>query len=187
MANEVERGGVIGLGSRLVWLLTLSPALFVCDFVTKRMVLERMTPYGPTVELIDGFARLRFIYNDGIVFGISPSLLTGTTLAVFSVLVALLMISYLLFARLDDRLTLIALCLVVGGAAGNLIDRVLWGQVIDFIEVGIGELTWPVFNVADMSITVGAVLLAWRLLLASPAAHDNSSPAGGTPAGDSDN
>jgi signal peptidase II len=80
--------------------------------------------------------------------------------------VALLMTAYLLFARLHDKLSLIALCMVVGGAAGNLLDRVLWGRVVDFIEIGVGEYTWPVFNVADMAVTAGAVLLGWSLLRA---------------------
>ena len=175
MADDPGITAGIGLKTRLAWLLTLAPVMFVLDYVTKRLVLERMTPYGPTVELIDNVARLRFIYNDGIVFGISPAYLTGTTLAAFSVLVALVMTAYLLFARLDDRWSLAALCLVVGGAAGNLVDRIIWGRVIDFIEVGIGDLTWPVFNVADMAVTVGAVLLAWRLLFQSPGAHEQAS------------
>jgi signal peptidase II len=181
MADDAEIREPVCLKTRLTWLLTLAPALFAADYITKRIVLENMTPYGPTIELIDGLARLRFIYNDGIVFGISPSFLTGTTLAVFSVFVALLMTAYLLFARLDDRLTLIALCMVVGGAAGNLLDRVLWGRVIDFIEVGFGDLTWPVFNVADMSVSVGAVLLAWRLLVNPP--PEKQPPAGETDSG----
>lgn len=71
-----------------------------------------------------------------------------------------------MFAWLDDKPTLAALCMIVGGACGNLYDRLAWGRVVDFIEIGIGELTWPVFNVADMAVTAGALLLAWRMLTA---------------------
>ncbi|MBW7995431.1 MAG: signal peptidase II [Candidatus Glassbacteria bacterium] len=164
----------IGLKTRLSWLLALVPPVFLLDLVTKRAVLHYMEPYGPTVGLIDNIARLRFIYNEGIVFGLNPSFFSGTVLAVFSVAVALLMTGYLLFARLDDIPTLAALCLVIGGACGNLVDRIAWGRVVDFIEIGIGDLTWPVFNVADISVTVGAVLLAWRLIFAAPAESGRS-------------
>ena len=130
------------------------------------MVLNHMEPYGPTVELIEGIARFRFIYNDGIAFGINPSFFGTSALAVFSVLVALLMTGYLLFAWLSDKPTLAALCLIVGGACGNLYDRIAWGRVVDFIEIGVGDLTWPVFNVADVAVTAGALLLAWRMFTA---------------------
>ncbi len=181
MADDPGAQSRIPLKTRLIWFFSLVPPLFLLDLASKRIVLRHMEPYGPTVELIEGIARLRFIYNEGIVFGINPSFFSIGALAVFSVLVALLMTLYLLFARLDDKPTLAALCLIVGGACGNLYDRVAWGRVVDFIEIGIGELTWPVFNVADMAVTVGALLLAWRMLAAGKseggeAQRENSPP-----------
>ncbi len=166
MENDCGAESRIALRTRLIWFFSLVPPLFLLDLASKRIVLGYMQPYGPTVELIEGIARLRFIYNDGIAFGINPSFLSTGTLAVFSVLVALLMTGYILFAWLDDKPTLAALCMIVGGACGNLYDRLAWGRVVDFIEIGIGELTWPVFNVADMAVTTGALLLAWRMLTA---------------------
>ena len=64
----------IALRTRLAWFFSLVPPLFLLDMASKRVVLRHMEPYGPTVELIEGFARLRFIYNEGIAFGINPSL-----------------------------------------------------------------------------------------------------------------
>lgn len=62
-----------------------------------------------------------------------------------------------------DRLSRLGLGLVVGGAAGNLVDRVRFGEVVDFIEVGVrGVYTWPIFNVADSAVCVGVGLLVWR-------------------------
>lgn len=173
MADDPGAEARIGLKKRLMWLLSVVPPVFLLDLATKRLVLRYMEPYGATVELIDNIARFRFIWNDGIVFGISPSFFSATLLIVFSVAVALLMTGYLLFAPLDDTPTLTSLCLVVAGACGNLYDRIAWGRVVDFIEIGIGDLTWPVFNVADMAVTVGAVLLAWRLLFAGSGQKDN--------------
>jgi signal peptidase II len=167
----------ISLRTRLIWFISLVPPLFLLDLASKRLVLKYMEPYGPTVELIEGIARLRFIYNEGIAFGINPSFFGTNMLAVFSVLVALLMTGYLLFAWLADKHTLAALCLIVGGACGNLYDRIAWGRVVDFMEIGIGEMTWPVFNVADVAVTVGALLLAWRMFTAdktSRAAQQNN-------------
>ena len=176
MADDPGIPPRITLKTRLLWFFSLVPPLFLLDLVSKRIVLRYMEPYGPTVELIGGIARLRFIYNEGIAFGITPSFLGTDVLAVFSVLVALLMTLYLLFARLDDRPTLIALCLIVGGACGNLYDRIVWGRVVDFFEIGIGKLTWPVFNVADMAVTAGALLLAWRMFAAGKSDGDRARP-----------
>ena len=186
MASDIDSQTRIPLRTRLAWFVSLVPPLVLLDLISKRMVLSYMEPYGPTIELIDGVARFRFIYNTGIAFGIDPAFGT-TALAVFSVLVAVLMTGYLLFAWLGDRQTLVALCLIVGGAGGNLYDRIAWGRVIDFIEIGIGDLTWPVFNVADMAVTAGAILLAWRLLKTGKKSTEAAvSKTGGTTVTDSD-
>ena len=60
----------------------------------------------------------------------------------------------------DERLLRLALCLVLGGAVGNIIDRLYLGEVVDFFDFGFGDLRWPIFNVADSCVTVGVLLLA---------------------------
>ncbi|MFH1068836.1 MAG: signal peptidase II [Candidatus Glassbacteria bacterium] len=154
--------------TRIRLFLFLVPAVFFLDFVTKQLVESYLEPYGKPVTLIPQIARFRFIYNQGIAFGIDPGFLSGWLLALFSAAVAAALTLYILFGRADDRPSLTALCLIVGGAFGNLYDRLLYGRVVDFIEIGIRDLTWPVFNVADMAVTIGAVLLAVRLWVGKP-------------------
>jgi len=67
-------------------------------------------------------------------------------------------------ASRSDRLTAIGLALILGGAAGNLFDRIVWGQVTDFLEFYIGDLHWPTFNVADSCVVIGSGLLLLDIL-----------------------
>ena len=109
-----------------------------------------------------GFFRLTHIHNTGAAFGLfhgqSFSLtivgLVGTVVLLFYIL----FIRYR-FPRLDNRLSMLALGLVLGGTIGNLIDRLHFGYVTDFIDIGI----WPTFNIADSAITVGIIIFAYSL------------------------
>jgi len=65
---------------------------------------------------------------------------------------------------------------ILGGALGNLVDRIRWGRVVDFIDVGIGTVRWPVFNVADSAVTLGVILLAWNLARSGRTDSDLESP-----------
>ena len=159
-------------GRRAGYLLTLAPAVFLADFFSKKLIQRTMVPYGETVPLIEGFARLRFIYNEGIAFGLHAGPFSGWLLISVSLAVTCTLIWYILFSGYHDVSGLVGLCLITGGACGNLYDRIAFGQVVDFIEIGIHELTWPVFNVADMAVTCGAVLLALRLFFHNPAPGD---------------
>ncbi len=148
-----------------LWLFfTMVPAVFFTDFLTKLIVRRTMTAYGETVPIVDGLIKLRFIYNEGIAFGLKLGLPTKWILTVVSLAVAIFLVCYIFFSGYDDRPGLVSLNLIVGGALGNLHDRITYGRVVDFIECGIGELTWPVFNVADIAVTCGAIILAVRLL-----------------------
>ncbi|MQA89758.1 MAG: signal peptidase II [Gemmatimonas sp.] len=143
----------------------ISGSIIALDQATKYMAQEILPPYQPIPVLGEVF-RLTFIYNPGAAFGLnvgpmSRYIFLGLTMACVVVL-------YLWFRTTpaSDRLRLIAISLVSAGAIGNFIDRVRSSQgVIDFFDVGIGALRWPVFNVADIGVTVGALLLAislWR-------------------------
>jgi signal peptidase II len=83
---------------------------------------------------------------------------------VFSIIAALAILYMFVRVRVTSRLRQLALALIFGGAIGNLIDRVRWGEVVDFIEVGVPSWHWPVFNIADSAVSVGVVLFAltWR-------------------------
>ena len=133
--------------------------ILVLDLLTKHLALERLPP-GRPVHVIDGFFSLTLVMNPGLAFG----MLAGTP-AGWRWLVALLSIgalTVLAFVGLrmlptGGRFTPLALGLIFGGAVGNLIDRVAHGAVTDFIKLP----GWPAFNVADISITFGVLVLLY--------------------------
>ena len=153
---------------KLHWLLLISAAIIVADRVTKTLVTSHV-PLGDGISVIPGFLRITHWLNEGAAFSLfadsaSPNvvrwgLIAFSAIAAIAVLIALV--------RLGNRITLAttALALVLGGALGNLHDRILYGSVVDFIEVHIFGYHWPDFNVADSSIVVGACLLLLDSLL----------------------
>ncbi|MEA1996221.1 MAG: signal peptidase II, partial [Gemmatimonadota bacterium] len=163
MPNNKASLSKIGLKSRVRLFLTTVPAVFLADYITKDLVQRTMVPYGETIQVIEGLVKLRFIYNEGIAFGLRFGFAPNWVLITVSSLVALIMVGYFFFSDYHDYPGLFALCLVSGGAFGNLLDRIVNKKVVDFIECGIKDLTWPVFNVADIAVTCGAILLALRL------------------------
>ena len=135
------------------------------DIVTKYVVQRSLRLYDP-VPVIGDYFRLTYIFNRGAAFGLhlgeySRYIFTALTL----VAIVGLFVWYRSTPRLD-RTRLLALALVTGGAIGNLIDRLRSRQgVVDFLDFGVGDVRWPVFNVADIAVTTGAILLAlslWR-------------------------
>ena len=137
------------------------PVVILLDIITKRWAVEAL--YGaPRPDFMGGFVPLTLAYNRGAAFGIS----IGDDPRWFFIPVALLalglMITLIVRASDRDHLRIVSLALVISGALGNLIDRVRWDEgVVDFIgPVPLGFMDWPIFNVADMAISCGAVLLA---------------------------
>lgn len=136
------------------------------DVVTKRWALEALI-HGHTVPGLGRAVPLTLAFNQGIAFGLPlPSL--GRWLIVGASFVVLVVLASLI-AKADERdwLRLVPAMLVAAGAIGNLIDRLRWDRgVVDFIgPIDLGFMYWPIFNVADMAITTGAILLAislWR-------------------------
>ena len=139
--------------------------IVVLDVITKYVVQQRMRLYDP-IPVLGDFFRLTYIFNRGAAFGLS---LGDYSRVIFTVLTLLAIVGLFFWFRstpLSDRVRLFALASVTGGAIGNLIDRVRHDRgVVDFLDFGIGSVRWPVFNVADIAVSVGAVLLAvslWR-------------------------
>lgn len=116
--------------------------------------------------------RLTLTYNTGAAFGMFPGA-RGPFIVVSCVAAAGLVYANHVLPR-DDRARRIPLALILGGNLGNLIDRVRLGRVTDFIDMGLGDLRWPTYNVADIAVVVGAVCLGWRLVFAS--ARENHVP-----------
>lgn len=140
-------------------------AVLVLDIATKLLVQRTLRLYDP-VPIVGDYIRLTYLFNPGAAFGLH---LGAYSRVLFGVLGVVAVVVLWLFFRTTpawDRLRLLAIALVTGGAIGNLIDRVRDVRgVVDFLDVGIGTLRWPVFNVADIAISIGAILLAvslWR-------------------------
>ncbi len=150
-------------------LMSLAAVMvLVLDQITKLWVASTME-VGFSISVIEGFARLRYTHNKGAAFG-----MFADSTGLLSILSLLVIVGILVaFVRLGSptRLSMLAAGLVVGGALGNLLDRVRLGYVVDFVEVYGPQLklnntvyTWPVFNVADSAITVGVILILFSLL-----------------------
>jgi signal peptidase II len=146
-------------------VLGLATAVFVADQLTKAWALARLDATHPVVVVPD-FFHLALVMNPGVAFGIFAGVPPGWRwiVTLFS-LTALALLGSLAFRVLPrgSAMARIAIGLVFGGAAGNLLDRWRLGAVVDFIDVFWRTYHWPAFNVADSAITVGVCLLAAEL------------------------
>jgi signal peptidase II len=174
--------------STLFWpVLAFVTAL---DVLTKGFAEQWLAPQRIPHDVFGSWVRLTLVYNPGAAFGLnlgaqSRWIFTALTLIALVILGRL----YLATTRGDTPRTL-ALALVCAGALGNLLDRLRSEMgVVDFLDVGVGDARWPTFNVADMAVSIGAVLLAWVLWQEDRAAVQQESeqrvltPVGTTPVG----
>ena len=142
----------------LIWLW-ISALVIVIDQATKRVVDTTMQLYQ-SIDLIPYF-QLTYLRNQGAAFSFLSG--AGGWQRWFFIGLAIIASVFICFwlKKLDrnQRWEAIAWSLVLGGALGNLIDRILYGYVIDFLDVYVGEWHWPAFNVADSAITVGVIML----------------------------
>lgn len=145
-----------------VFLLTAIATLVIgLDQLTKHLVRANME-LGQSIPK-EGIFRLTYTTNTGGAFGILAN--QAFLLALVAVIGIAVFLIYLRYIPLKSRLLKIGLGLDLGGAIGNLIDRLRFGgRVTDFVDIG----PWPVFNVADMSVVVGTILIAYYLLFVTP-------------------
>ena len=155
--------------------ITLIPGIaLIVDQMTKLLV-KHFFALGESVRVLGDFLCLTYIENQGIVFGIRVSFIPLIT--VISVIVTLVLVYYIYTVRTKRFVFLLPFLLILGGAAGNLIDRIISRGVVDFIDVNIPDISipsfnlllfstppvelirWPVFNIADAFITVGMIIL----------------------------
>lgn len=146
--------------SRIETITAAALAVLILDLVTKA-IITRWLFHGEAVPAIPGLLNIVYYRNPGAAFGIfnDGDVLRRVFLIGTSV-VALAVIGVLLRGT-KSALTLFALSLVAGGAVGNLIDRVRFGTVVDFLDFHIGRYHWPAFNVADSAITIGVILAVY--------------------------
>jgi signal peptidase II len=149
-----------------VYSIITALIILVADQLTKLAVV-REVGLCERIPVLDDFVRITHIKNSGAVFGIMKG--AGAYFTFFSVVAAGVLIIVLFFSRKTTALAKIALGLVLGGAVGNLVDRLRFGAVVDFMDIGINQrVRWPSFNVADLAITLGVVFLVVKTLRASP-------------------
>ena len=118
--------------------------------------------------MIKGFFQISHIRNTGAIWGIlsnHPNIAVSKVITALSIIALVVMIYFFLKIEPKCKLELISISFIIGGAVGNIADRILKGYVIDFFDFYVKNLHWPTFNVADLFITIGVILLAisiWR-------------------------
>ena len=142
----------------LMFLITLTAV--VADQVTKNIVLYYLKPVG-SVPIIEGALHLTYSENTGAAFGMLKD--ARWVFMVFSVLAIIVILAYFFIAKPKTKPVVISLGMILGGGIGNMIDRIVNGYVIDFIDFRI--INFAIFNVADSCITVGAVILILFFLI----------------------
>jgi len=121
---------------------------------------------GESISVLGNFFRLTYVLNPGGAFGTKlGSNIFYTILSVLAIIIA----GYFFFkSKREDKIVLLTLSLVVGGALGNLIDRFRLGEVIDFLDFDFFDFSgldrWPVFNIADSAVTIGMFLILWYII-----------------------
>ncbi len=163
----MTRGSPIAGSKKFLILIIIALVVIIADQVTKYLVTTGI-PLHRGVEIIPGFANLVHVRNPGAAFGIfadSTSNLRAVFLLLVSVAALVCIIWTVVASKQIDPYLLVGLSFFFGGATGNLVDRLRFGEVIDFVDVYVGSFHWPAFNVADASLCVGTALLFLHFLL----------------------
>ncbi len=146
--------------------LSLSAGVVIVDRLTKFLIEQRFG-LGEGLMLVPGFFDLTYVQNTGVAFGMfasSSSPFRVVLLSGFAVAAAVIVVIYSVQSPVSQRLLQTALALILGGALGNLYDRLLYGYVVDFLDFYLWAYSWPTFNIADTAISVGVGILAMEVI-----------------------
>jgi signal peptidase II len=149
-----------------IFYFVLIIVLILTDQVTKALIARNIF-LNSNVEVIPGFFQLVHIRNKGAIFGFfnqSGSQLVYLLLSLASLTALVLVIYYFFKTSAEEKFLRISLSMILAGALGNFIDRVLRGYVIDFLDLSVKGWHWPSFNVADSCISIGALMLVFAFL-----------------------
>ncbi len=141
-----------------IWLIV---GVFILDQLTKWLVNSNMNLYQ-SIPVINDFFYLTYVTNDGMAFGLS---LPGgqLTLTTLSIIMTFVLVYFFWLEKNSHFVMKLSLSLIISGALGNLIDRILAGKVIDFIHIKIGSYwEWYIFNIADTSVSIGMILFIFH-------------------------
>ncbi len=155
---------------RLPWLL-LPFGVLAADYTSKVWILKLLHFQGDSKPVIEGFFSLTLGFNKGAIFGTLHSAPEWLRISLFLLagIAALIYFGRLFLAEETPKLERVALGLILGGACGNGLDRILHGYVVDFFDFAFGEWHYWYFNIADSCIVVGAILFGITLLTAKKA------------------
>jgi signal peptidase II len=156
---EVERRW----GAPMLLLAVVAGGIFAADLLTKTLV-QRELAFRESIGVLGQVVRFTYIVNEGAAFGLYLGDASKTIFLVLSSLAAVLVLGVYVYGEDEGWLKRFALALILGGALGNIHDRIRYGSVVDFIDIGLGSYRWPIFNVADIAVTVGAILLGLAYL-----------------------
>ena len=148
---------------RLFWLS--ASLIFILDRISKYLILKAQFEKIEILPILN----IVKVWNKGIAFGLFSEIGTVGTILLIFVTLAVLIVAYVWAKKIylqnkEDKLSLISLGMLLGGGLGNLIDRTFFGRVFDFIDLHVKNLHWPVFNVADIAITLALFLLIFGAL-----------------------
>lgn len=145
--SKIKVVGIFGISS------------FLIDQIAKWILIHQLPPHK-SVPVLGNIIRFTHVRNPMAAWGLPIG--GALSLIVLPAAIGLVILIYRFKAKtLTER---IALSIVLGGALGNLLDRIRWGNVVDFIDIGIGSLRWPVFNLADVFVTIGMFLIVYTIL-----------------------
>ena len=148
--------------NRLFW--SVIGVVLIADIITKRIAVDRLMPRRMPHEVFGEWVRFTLVYNPGAAFGLHLGQYSRWIFTVLTLVALVILWRLYKQTQMGDKIRLLAIALVSAGAVGNLIDRLRGAAgVVDFIDVGIGDMRWPTFNVADMAVSTGAFLLAYVL------------------------
>jgi len=154
----------------VVLLLATAAIIYIADQVTKALVVANMA-YGERIPILGDVVQLWHLRNTGAAFSLLPG---AQWLFIPITIIALGMVAYF-HVQFRDRGPWLHVILgaILAGSLGNLTDRVRFGYVTDFVSVGVGDLRWPAFNVADPAVVIGILLLVGYLTFVDPRRRDD--------------
>jgi len=155
------------LKAKYVIFFTTSVLVILLDQGTKTYITETMSMYE-SFTVVKGLFNITYVRNPGAAFGFLAGAAPGFRYVFFLTVTAIaigLILYYIQKSAAKSRLLVFSLSLILAGAVGNLIDRIRFEEVIDFLDVYIGSHHWPAFNIADSAISIGAVVLIIEMVM----------------------
>ncbi|MEP7384412.1 MAG: signal peptidase II [Gemmatimonadota bacterium] len=152
---------------KAAWFGSLGAAIIVCDVVSKRIAEQALQPQHVPHDIVGDVLRFTLTYNTGAAFSTSLGDYSRWGFTIMATIVLVILVRTLRTVGDNDVWQAAAIGLICGGAVGNLIDRLRHAAgVVDFIDIGVGDVRFWIFNVADMGVSIGAVMLVISMLRA---------------------